>query len=60
MKRLLKKFRAEDYFHQMLVDKRENEAYLLNREALQRANYVLVTMKAEVSRGMYVKKGDET
>ncbi|ELA9812994.1 TPA: hypothetical protein ACQYE6_003153 [Vibrio parahaemolyticus] len=36
MKRLLKKFRAEDYFHRMLVDKRTNEAHLLNPTLLRR------------------------
>lgn len=35
MKRLLKKFRTENYYHQMLDDKRENGAYLLDPDLMR-------------------------
>ena len=35
MKRLVKKFRTENYYHQMLEDKRDNEAYLLDKKLIR-------------------------
>ncbi|CAM3276788.1 hypothetical protein [Moritella viscosa] len=35
LKRLLKKFRTENYYHQMSDDKRENDAYLLDPDLMR-------------------------